>query len=158
LPSRKERLEELAEHARKVINDHPTYDRHTIYQALEEHIILEWGSSQSTRKDYVISVAAMLKEELAKRDSDIEATIPKLDSNIGLLYGKPNIVSKERAFLEVLKGLAGPGNNDVEEKVLMLELNKTGKFSDEQDARTVLIRLSREGQILERRPGRWARS
>src|SRR6058998_1584182 len=106
MASRKERLQELAEHAHKVINDHPDFDRQSIYQELEEHIILEWGSSQGTRKDYVISVAAILKEELAKRDSEMEAKIPKLDSDIGVLYGKPaGVVSKEKAFVEILQYL-----------------------------------------------------
>lgn len=156
MPSRKERLEELAEHARKVISDHPDFDRQSIYQALDEHIILEWGSSQSTRKDYVVSIAAMLKNELAKRDSEVEAKIPKLD--MGLLYVKPSSVSKEKTFLDVLKRLTGPDDNDIEEKLLLTELVKTGKFTDEQEARTVMIRLSREGQIFERRPGKWAKS
>jgi len=155
MPSRKERLEELTEHARKVISDHPDFDRQSIYQALDEHIILEWGSSQSTRKDYVISIAAMLKDELAKRDSEVEAKIPKLD--MGVLYGKPSSVSKEKAFLEFLKRLAGPDNNDVDEKTLIVELVKTGKLADEQEARTVMIRLNREGLIFERRPGNWAK-
>ena len=155
MASRKERLDELAEHARKVISDHPDFDRQSIYQALDEHIILEWGSSQSTRKDYVISIAAMLKDELAKRDSEVEAKIPKLD--MGVLYGKPSSVSKEKAFLEFLKRLAGPDNNDVDEKTLIVELVKTGKLADEQEARTVMIRLNREGLIFERRPGNWAK-
>lgn len=156
MPSRKERLEELAEHARKVISDHPDFDRQSIYQALDEHIILEWGSSQSTRKDYVVSIAAMLKDELAKRDSEVEAKIPKLDR--GVLYGKPSFVSKEKTFLDVLKRLTAPDDNDIEEKLLLTELVKTGKFTDEQEARTMMIRLSREGQIFERRPGKWAKS
>jgi hypothetical protein len=156
MPSRKERLEELAEHARKVISDHPDFDRQSIYLALDEHIILEWGSSQSTRKDYVVSIAAMLKDELARRDSEVEAKIPKLD--MGVLYSKPSFVSKEKTFLDVLKRLAGPDDNDIEERMLLTELVKTGKFTDEQEARTVMIRLSREGQIFERRPGKWAKS
>jgi len=155
MPSRKERLEELAEHARKVISDHPDFDRQSIYQALDEHIILEWGSSQSTRKDYVVSIAAMLKDELAKRDSEVESKIPKLD--MGVLYSKPIVVSKEKTFLEMLKRLTGPDDYDVDEKTLISELVRTGKLADEQEARTVLIRLNREGQVFERRPGKWAK-
>ena len=97
----------------------------------------------------------VLKDELAKRDSEVESKIPKLD--MGVLYGKPSVVSKEKTFLEVLKRLTGPDDNDVDEKTLISELVKTGKLADEQEARTVLIRLNREGQIFERRPGKWAK-
>ena len=159
MASRKERLQELAEHAHKVINDHPDFDRQSIYQALEEHIILEWGSAQQTRNDYLKSVAAMLKEELAKRDSEIEAKIPKLDNNLGMLYGKPpSVVSKEKAFVEMLQHLMGPGNDSVEDKQLISELVKSGKFDGESEARKYIQKFSREGQIFEIRPGFWAKS
>lgn len=62
MASRKERLDGLAEHGRKVFQDNPDFDRQTIYQALEEHMMVEWGLSQNTRNDYVKSIAAMLKE------------------------------------------------------------------------------------------------
>jgi replicative DNA helicase Mcm len=159
MPSRKERLEELAEHARKVIIDHPDFDRQAIYQALEEHIILAWGSAQQTRNDYLKSVAAMLKEELAKRDSETEAKIPKLDDNIGMLYGKPSsVVSKEKAFIEILRALLGPDNDSVEDKRLVSELVKSGKFDGESEAKKYIQKFNREGQIYERRPGFWAKS
>jgi hypothetical protein len=156
MASRKERLEELAEHARKVINDHPDFDRQAIYQALEEHIILEWGSAQQTRNDYLKSIAAILKEELAKRDSEIEAKIPRIDRNLDVLYGKPaSVVSKEKAFIEVFQGLLGPDNDSVEEKQLISELVKSGKFDGESEAKKYLQKLNREGQIFERRTGFW---
>jgi hypothetical protein len=156
MASRKERLEELAEHARKVINDHPDFDRQAIYQALEEHIILEWGSAQQTRNDYLKSIAAILKEELAKRDSEIEAKIPRIDRNLDVLYGKPaSVISKEKAFIEVFQGLLGPDNDSVEEKQLISELVKSGKFDGESEAKKYLQKLNREGQIFERRTGFW---
>jgi replicative DNA helicase Mcm len=67
------------------------------------------------------------------------------------------VVSKEKMFMELFRGLAGDENNDVEDKVLVDELVKTGKFSDEE-ARKYIQKFNREGQIFERRPGFWAKA
>jgi replicative DNA helicase Mcm len=79
-------------------------------------------------------------------------------TDLGVLYGKPqSVVSKEKQFMEVFRGLAGSENNDVEDKVLIAELIKTGKFSDE-DAKKYIQKFNREGQIFERKPGFWAKA
>jgi hypothetical protein len=159
MASRKERLQELAEHARKVINDHPEFDRQAIYQALDEHIIIEYGLSQSARKDYVVSIAAILKKELTRRDSEIEAKIPKLDHNVGVLYGKPaGVVPKERLFMEVFARLTGAENNEVSETLLIDELLKTGKFVNESEARDYMRKVNRDGKTYERRNGYWVKA
>jgi replicative DNA helicase Mcm len=59
--------------------------------------------------------------------------------------------------MELFGGLTGAENNDVEDKVLVGELVKTGKFSDEE-ARKYIQKFNREGQIFERRPGFWAKA
>jgi len=157
--SRKERLEGAAEHARKLINEHPDFDRRSIYHALEEYIILQWGSSLSTRKDYVLSVAAMLKEELAKRDSEMESKIPKLDNNLGFLYGKPSsVVSKEKVFMEIFQNLVGQENGVVENKRLVSELLKSSMFQDEEDTKKYIQKFNREGRIYEKRIGIWTKA
>ncbi len=75
-----------------------------------------------------------------------------------MLYGKPqSVVSKEKQFMEVFRGLTGTENNDVEEKSFVAELVKTGKFSDEE-AKKYIQKFNREGQIFERRPGYWAKA
>ena len=80
-------------------------------------------------------------------------------TDLGVLYGKPvSEVSRSKVFMEVFKGLGGPDNNDVDEKVLLSELVKTGKFNDEADAKKYFERARREGQIYERRPGFWAKA
>lgn len=113
---RKERLDQLVEHTRKLLRGNPELDRQSIYNELEDHLIIQWGLSQGARKDYVLSIAAILKEELTKRDSEIEAKVPKID---GVFYGKPaSVVSKEKAFAEIFRVLAGPDNNSVEGKLL----------------------------------------
>lgn len=79
-------------------------------------------------------------------------------TDLGVLYGKPqSVVSKEKQFMEVFKGLSGTENNDVEDKALVAELVKTGKFSDEE-ANKFIQKFNREGQICERRPGFWCKS
>jgi replicative DNA helicase Mcm len=40
----------------------------------------------------------------------------------------------------------------------MEELVKTGKFSDENDAKKYFEKAKREGQVYERRPGFWAKA
>jgi replicative DNA helicase Mcm len=90
------------------------------------------------------------------RTAGVDVNTGKTD--MGVLYGKPqSVVSKEKTFMEVFKGLSGNENNDVEDKVLVDELVKTGKFTDEE-ARKHIQKFNREGQIFERRPGFWAKA
>ena len=90
------------------------------------------------------------------RTAGVDVNTGKTD--LGVLYGKPqSVVSKEKTFMELFRGLSGAENNDVEDKVLVDELVKTGKFSDEE-ARKYIEKLNREGQIFERRPGYWAKA
>jgi DNA replicative helicase MCM subunit Mcm2 (Cdc46/Mcm family) len=87
----------------------------------------------------------------------VDVNTGKLD--VGVLYGKPQSeVSKSKMFMDVFKGLSGSDNNDVEEKTLLEDLLKTGKFTDEGDARKYFERAKREGQIYERKPGFWAKA
>jgi replicative DNA helicase Mcm len=90
------------------------------------------------------------------RTAGVDVNTGKTD--LGVLYGKPqSVVSKEKTFMEVFRGLVGADNNDVEDKLLVNELVKTGKFSDEE-AKKYVQKFNREGQIFERRPGFWARA
>ena len=90
------------------------------------------------------------------RTAGVDVNTGKTD--LGVLYGKPqSVVSKEKTFMEVFRGLTGTENNDVEEKALVDELIKTGKFSDEE-AKKYIQKFNREGQIFERKPGFWAKA
>ena len=90
------------------------------------------------------------------RTAGVDVNTGKTD--LGVLYGKPqSVVSKEKTFMEVFRGLTGAENNDVEDKALLDELMKTGKFTDEE-ARKYVQKFNREGQIFERRPGFWAKA
>jgi replicative DNA helicase Mcm len=90
------------------------------------------------------------------RTAGVDVNTGKTD--LGVLYGKPqSVVSKEKTFMEIFRGLTGAENNDVEDKVLVDELVKTTKFSDEE-ARKYIQKFNREGQIFERRPGFWAKA
>lgn len=90
------------------------------------------------------------------RTAGVDVNTGKTD--LGVLYGKPqSVVSKEKTFMEVFRGLTGADNNDVEDKVLVDELIKTGKFSDEE-AKKYIQKFNREGQIFERKPGSWAKA
>src|SRR5215216_2382266 len=90
------------------------------------------------------------------RTAGVDVNTGKTD--LGVLYGKPqSVVTKEKTFMELFRGLTGAENNDVEDKALVDELVKTGKFSDEE-ARKYIQKFNREGQIFERRPGFWAKA
>ncbi|HET6780307.1 MAG TPA: minichromosome maintenance protein MCM, partial [Nitrososphaera sp.] len=90
------------------------------------------------------------------RTAGVDVNTGKTD--LGVLYGKPqSVVSKEKTFMEVFRGLSGAENNDVEDRAFVDELLKTGKFTDEE-ARKYVQKFNREGQIFERRPGFWAKA
>jgi replicative DNA helicase Mcm len=102
------------------------------------------------------SRAIYLVEQML-RTAGVDVNTGKMD--VGVLYGKPQSeVSKSKTFMDVFKGLSGSENNDVEEKALIDELVKTGKFTDENDARKYFENAKREGQVYERRPGFWAKA
>ncbi|HEY7507363.1 MAG TPA: minichromosome maintenance protein MCM [Nitrososphaera sp.] len=91
------------------------------------------------------------------RTAGVDVNTGKMD--VGVLYGKPQSeTSKSKTFMDVFKGLSGSDNNDVEEKALLDELVKTGKFTDEGDARKYFEKAKREGQIYERKTGFWAKA
>lgn len=91
------------------------------------------------------------------RTAGVDVNTGKMD--VGVLYGKPQSeVSKSKMLMDVFKALSGNDNNDVDEKLLVEELVKTGKFVDEGDARKYFEKAKREGQIYERKPGFWAKA
>ncbi len=68
----------------------------------------------------------------------------------GILQGKPaSERNKLQVALEVIKNLCGPNNEPVDEKVLIEELVKTGKFTNEEAVRIIMVML-RNGQIYEK--------
>jgi replicative DNA helicase Mcm len=102
------------------------------------------------------SRAIFLVEQML-RTAGVDVNTGRMD--VGVLYGKPQSeTSKAKTFMDVFKGLSGNENNEVEEKSLMDELVKSGKFSDENDARKYFEKAKREGQVYERRPGFWAKA
>lgn len=102
------------------------------------------------------SRAIYLVEQML-RTAGVDVNTGKMD--VGVLYGKPQSeVSKSKTLMDVFKGLSGSENNDVDEKALIDELVKTGKFTDENDARKYFENAKREGQVYERRPGFWAKA
>ena len=99
--------------------------------------------------------AIYLVDQMLKT-AGVDVNTGKMD--VGVLYGKPQSeVSKQKLFMEVFNGLSGTDNSEVEEKNLVAELAKTGRFSEEE-ARVQITKFSREGRIYERRPGFWAKA
>jgi replicative DNA helicase Mcm len=99
--------------------------------------------------------AIYLVDQMLKT-AGVDVNTGKMD--VGVLYGKPQSeVSKQKLFMEVFNGLSGSDNNPVEDKNLVTELTKTGRFSEEE-ARTQINKFSREGRIYETKPGFWAKA
>ena len=84
-------------------------------------------------------------------DAGIDVNTGKVD--LGVLQGRPlSEVSKMQLFMDVLKSLEGEPKNPVEEKLLVRELTKTDKFTDDE-AYNYIRRMMREGAIYESKPG-----
>jgi replicative DNA helicase Mcm len=99
--------------------------------------------------------AIYLVDQMLKT-AGVDVNTGKMD--LGTLYGKPQSeVSKQKAFMEVFNGLSGPEKNRVEEKALVAELVKSGRFNEEE-ARAMLKRHAKEGQIYESAPGFWSKA
>lgn len=127
---------------------------------LEGLIRLATARARMLLKDKVDSAdasrAIYLVEQML-RTAGVDVNTGKMD--VGVLYGKPQSeVSRSKTFMDVFKGLSGNDNNPVEERALVEELVKTGKFTDENDARKYFERAKREGQIYESKPGFWTKA
>lgn len=89
------------------------------------------------------------------QEAGVDVNTGKVD--LGVLQGKPRSeVSKMQLFMDVLKSLEGDSKIPVEEKTFVEELEKTGKFA-EDDARNYIQRMLREASIYESRPGHYNR-
>jgi hypothetical protein len=63
------------------------------------------------------------------------------------LHGKPHTeVSKLKVFMDVFNGLTGEDKNDVDERYLVYELVKTGKFT-EDEAMSYIKKASQNGLL-----------
>ncbi len=90
---------------------------------------------------------ALVKNMLETVGLDVRSK--KIDIG-GILQGKPaSERNKLQIALETIKKLCGPNNEPVDEKMLIEELVKTGKFTDEDAVRIIMVML-RNGQIYEK--------
>ena len=89
------------------------------------------------------------------QDAGVDVNTGKVD--LGVLQGRPRSeVSKMQLFMDVLKSLEGENKSAVEEKLFVKELEKSGKFTEEE-ARNYIRRMLREASIYESKPGHYNR-
>ncbi|RDJ32308.1 MAG: ATPase [Crenarchaeota archaeon] len=89
------------------------------------------------------------------QDAGVDVNTGKVD--LGVLQGRPRSeVSKMQLFMDVLKSLEGENKTAVEEKLFVKELEKSGKFTEEE-ARNYIRRMLREASIYESKPGHYNR-
>ena len=83
----------------------------------------------------------------------IDVNTGKVD--LGVLQGRPRSeVSKMQLFMDVMKSLEGDHKTPVDEKQLVEELVKTGKFIDEE-AKNFIRKMARDSSIYESKPGHY---
>ena len=86
-------------------------------------------------------------------NAGIDVNTGKVD--LGVLQGKPRSeVSKMQLFMDVMKSLEGEHKSPVEEKQLVEELVKTGKYNDEE-AKNFIRKMARDSSIYESKPGHY---
>jgi replicative DNA helicase Mcm len=84
-------------------------------------------------------------------NAGIDVNTGKVD--LGVLQGRPRSeVSKMQLFMDVMKSLEGEHKSPVEEKQLVEELVKTGKYNDEE-AKNFIRKMARDSSIYESKPG-----
>jgi len=77
--------------------------------------------------------------------------------DLGVLHGMPQSErSKMQLFFDVFNALSGTEKNPVEEKALITELAKSGKFTEEE-AKTFITKANRNGTIYEVKSGFYKR-
>ncbi|MFQ5921094.1 MAG: ATPase, partial [Nitrososphaerales archaeon] len=78
--------------------------------------------------------------------------------DLGVMHGMPSSErSKMQLFFDIFNSLSGAEKEAVEEKKLVEELVKTGKFT-EDEARQLITKATREGIIYETSPGSYKRT
>src|ERR671921_1481797 len=112
----------------------------------------------------------LLKNKVEKEDAErsifliqrmletagVDVNTGKVD--LGVLHGKPfSEISRLKLFMEIFSSLSGEDKNDVEENIFIVELGKTGKFT-ESDARSFIKKAMNDGQIYERKPGFYSKA
>ena len=86
-------------------------------------------------------------------NAGIDVNTGKVD--LGVLQGRPRSeVSKMQLFMDVMKSLEGDHKSPVEEKQLVEELVKTGKYNDEE-AKNFIRKMARDSSIYESKPGHY---
>jgi len=77
--------------------------------------------------------------------------------DLGVLHGMPQSErSKMQLFFDIFNALSGAEKNPVDEKALINELTKTGKFTEEE-AKTFITKANRNGTIYEVKSGFYKR-
>ena len=77
--------------------------------------------------------------------------------DLGVMHGMPQSErSKMQLFFDVFNALSGTEKNPVEEKALVTELAKSGKFTDDE-AKAFITKANRNGTIYEVKSGFYKR-
>jgi replicative DNA helicase Mcm len=77
--------------------------------------------------------------------------------DLGVMHGMPQSErSKLQLFFDVFNALSGAEKNPVEEKALITELARSGKFTEEE-SKTFITKANRNGTIYEVKPGFYKR-
>jgi len=151
-----------------------TQDRKKVYDKITEVLVKNYGMliKSSNFISHFQTIEFLLKSD---HNLDLQFNEPKSESepksepksesesepesniDLGVLQGRPRSeVSKMQLFMDTLKSLEGDNEVPVEERVLVKELVRSGKFGEEE-ARRYILRMLREASIYYRKPGHYNR-
>ena len=132
-------------------------DKMKVYDKITEVLVKNYGLLiDSPAFNFQIKTI----EFLLKSDHNFDLQFNEFELGkvaLGVLQGRPRSdVSKMQLFMDTLKSLEGDNAVPVEERVLVEELVRSEKFSEEE-ARRYILRMLREASIYYTKPGHYNR-
>lgn len=152
ISSRKDRIDALVNIAKLEFDKKNNYDE--IIHTLNLEMVCNWTLSGGTRKEYVNAVRAKLEYLYGIKLQSNEGTNP---AEIGeeILKEKPERkLAKPDQFFQIMRSLEGKDKIPVVHNMLIRELSKSGRFTQDEAEKMVQGMFTR-GRIYESRPGQY---
>ena len=150
LDNRKDRIDALVNIAKEEFDRKSTYEE--ILHRLNLEMVGNWALSGGTRKEYVNAARAKL-EYLYGIKLQPDGTSSTNPDGIGDKQHKKKL-SKPDQFFHTMRSHEGTEKNPVGHDMLIGELVKSGRFTQDEAERMV-DGLRTRGRIYESRPGRY---
>ncbi|MDE1863559.1 MAG: hypothetical protein KGI33_11695 [Thaumarchaeota archaeon] len=150
LSNRKDRIDVLVDIAKQEFYKKSSYEE--IMHRLNLEMIRNWALSGGTRKEYINAVRARLEYLHGIKLQSGSGTSTSLDCTGDEQHKKK--LSKPDQFFHTMRSLEGNEKRPVEQDVLIEELVRSGRFTQD-DAESMVDGMRTRGRIYESRPGRY---